>query len=141
MEAYLVNDYQYISSVFHNRLNNSSTYPHLQSDATVAYYIHFTTGERPTELTEADMEIDTPYNTYIKEGLPPGAICNPSLNAIKAAMYPMNPLVDEEDTSTNPARRVCYYFVTYTQGKALYASNYNEHLKNIQLIKEEEAQD
>ena len=141
MEAYLVNDYQYISSVFHNRLNNRSTYPHLQSDATIAYYVHFTTGERPTEITQEHMEMESPYNTYTNEGLPPGAICSPSLNAIKAAMYPMNPLVNEDDISENPARRVCYYFVTYTQGKALYASTYNEHQKNIQLIKEEEAED
>lgn len=138
MEAYLVNDYQYISSVFHNRLNDSITYPHLQSDATIAYYIHFTTGERPTVITEEHMQMESPYNTYTNEGLPPGAICSPSLNAIKAAMYPMDPLVDEEDTSTDPARRVCYYFVTYNKGKALYAETYSEHLENIALIKEEE---
>ena len=84
--------------------------------------------------------MESPYNTYTEEGLPPGAICSPSLNAIKAAMYPMDPLVDENDTSQDPARRVCYYFVTYTKGKALYAQTYSEHQKNIELIKEEEAE-
>jgi UPF0755 protein len=140
MEAYFVNDYQYISSVFHNRLNYSSTYPNLQSDATIAYYLHFTTGVRPTEITEEHMKIDTPYNTYIQEGLPPGAICSPSLNALKAAMYPQHPLVDENDVSENPKRRVCFYFVTYESGKALYAQTYEEHLKNIELVKEEDSQ-
>lgn len=141
MEAYLVDDYQYISSVFHNRLKNSATYPHLQSDATIAYYVHFTTGERPTVITDEHMQMQSPYNTYTNEGLPPGAICSPSLNAIKAAMYPMDPLVDENDTSQNPKRRVCYYFVTYEKGKALYAQTYSEHQKNIERIKEEEAED
>ena len=138
MEAYYVSDYQYVSSVFHNRLNDPVTYPNLQSDATIAYYIHFTTGQRPTDFTQEDLEIDTPYNTYKQKGLPPGAICSPSLNALKAAMFPQDPLVDEEDVSEDPARRVCFYFASYKNGKMLYAQTYDEHVLNMETIKEEE---
>lgn len=72
-----------IASVIYNRLNNpnAGTLGKLQIDATL-YYI---TGKTPTE---ADKSIDSPYNTYLHKGLPPGPIANPGMKAIKAAIEP-----------------------------------------------------
>lgn len=73
-----------IASVIYNRLNNptAETVGLLQIDATLAY---INGGKVPTE---ADKQIDSPYNTYKYKGLPPGPIASPGLNAIKAAMDP-----------------------------------------------------
>ena len=69
-----------------NRLNNpgasAGTNGYLQIDATLAY---LNGGKVPTE---ADKSIDSPYNTYLYPGLPPGPIANPGLESIKAAMEP-----------------------------------------------------
>ncbi len=75
-----------IASVIYNRLNNpgasAGTNGYLQIDATLAY---LNGGKVPTE---ADKAIDSPYNTYLYPGLPPGPIANPGLESIKAAMEP-----------------------------------------------------
>ena len=56
----------------------------MQIDATVEYAL----GEHEGALTEADLEVDSPYNTYRNKGLPPGPIANPGLASIMAALYP-----------------------------------------------------
>ncbi len=84
-EAGAASEFFYVSSVFHNRLNNPAAYPRLESDATIVYAIQHETGERPN-LTETTYE--TPYNTYTYGGLPPGPIANPSASAILAALRP-----------------------------------------------------
>ena len=75
-----------IASVIYNRLNNpnssAGTNGYLQIDATLAYL----NGSKVP--TEADKSIDSPYNTYLYPGLPPGPIANPGLESIKAAMEP-----------------------------------------------------
>ena len=75
-----------IASVIYNRLNNpgasAGNNGYLQIDATLAY---LNGGKVPTE---ADKSIDSPYNTYLYPGLPPGPIANPGLESIKAAMEP-----------------------------------------------------
>lgn len=70
-----------ISSVFHNRLGKGMK---LQSDATVIYGMTNFNGE----LTQLDRDTNTPFNTYINFGLPPGPIGNPGDDAIRAALYP-----------------------------------------------------
>ncbi len=77
-------DQALISSVIHNRLENpgASTAGYLNIDAALAY---INGGKAPTA---ADKEIDSPYNTYKYKGLPPTAIANPGIDAIKAAIYP-----------------------------------------------------
>jgi len=50
--------------------------------------IHYVTGVRRMALRASDLAIDSPYNTYLYEGLPLGPICNPSAEAIQAALYP-----------------------------------------------------
>lgn len=73
----------YIASVIYNRLHSDS-YPYLQIDATVQYVLP----ERKDKLSLEDIAIDSPYNTYKYEGLPPAAIANPGLDSIKAALAP-----------------------------------------------------
>ena len=72
-----------ISSVIRNRLNGWD-HPLLQIDASIQYALP----ERKEHLSNADLAIDSPYNTYLYEGLPPGPICNPGLSAIRAALRP-----------------------------------------------------
>ena len=74
-------DFARVSAVFHNRLASGTK---LGSDVT----IHYVTGERRMSLRNSDLAIDSPYNTYKYEGLPLGPICNPSPEAIRAALYP-----------------------------------------------------
>ena len=75
-----------IASVIYNRLNNpnasAGTNGYLQIDATLAY---INGGQVPTD---ADRSIDSPYNTYLYPGLPPGPIASPGLESIQAAMDP-----------------------------------------------------
>jgi len=83
MEAGTDTERATISSVIFNRLS-SSYYPYLQIDATVQYALE----ERKENLTYADLEVDSPYNTYKYQGLPPGPIANPGLASIRAALNP-----------------------------------------------------
>ncbi|MCX7919564.1 MAG: endolytic transglycosylase MltG [bacterium] len=70
-----------ISAVFHNRLKRGMP---LQCDPTIRYIV-----KKPTELlTKEDMQVESPYNTYLHRGLPPGPICNPGLSSIEAALHP-----------------------------------------------------
>ena len=70
-----------IAAVIYNRLNNSDNFPFLQIDAT--FYYAAARMDRPPSV-----EIDSPYNTYLYEGLPPGPISNPGIESIHAALYP-----------------------------------------------------
>lgn len=85
----------------------------LQSDATVNYI----TGKTSTRPTLKDLAIDSPYNTYMYKGLPPGPINNPSLASIQSVIY--------------PTKNDYYYFLTDANGKAYFAKTYDEHLANI----------
>lgn len=73
-----------ISSVIYNRLTNQAEYPYLNIDAAILYAL----GEHKEELSQADLEIDSPYNTYLYKGLTPGPICNPGLYSLNAALDP-----------------------------------------------------
>ena len=74
--------------MFHNRLKQKIK---LGSDVT----IHYITGVRKMSLTTADLQIKSPYNTYLNTGLPLGPICSPSEAAINAALYPDETFVAE----------------------------------------------
>ncbi len=75
-----------IASVIYNRLYAwGSTPAYLNIDAAVIYGL-----DGKTDLTQADLQTDTPYNTYLHTGLTPGPITNPGLNSIKAALAPQN---------------------------------------------------
>ncbi len=71
-----------ISGIFWQRINSNQA---LQSCATLAYIL----GENKERYTSADTQIQSPYNTYLHPGLPPGPITNPGILAIDAAIYPL----------------------------------------------------
>ncbi|MDD2352833.1 MAG: endolytic transglycosylase MltG [Candidatus Caldatribacteriota bacterium] len=98
-----------IASVFYNRLKDRMM---LQSCATVQYLL-----EKPREiLTHEDLQIDSPFNTYLYYGLPPAPICNPGLDSILAAVY--------------PAQEDFLYFVLGADGEHVFTRTYQEHLDN-----------
>lgn len=74
-------DFAKVSAVFHNRLKQKMT---LGSDVTVKYV----SGSEKMYLNSSDLDVDSPYNTYQHKGLPIGPICNPSMDAVIAALYP-----------------------------------------------------
>jgi len=82
-------DFTKVSAIFHNRLSKGMT---LGSDVTVNYI----TGNSRMSLTTSELAIDSPYNTYVNTGLPLGPICNPSPDAISAALYPDSVFVAEQ---------------------------------------------
>ena len=81
-------DFAKTSAVFHNRLRKGMK---LQSDVT----IHYVTGLRKMSLTNTDLALSSPYNTYQVAGLPLGPICSPSEAAIQAALYPDETFIAE----------------------------------------------
>lgn len=80
-EARVSADRPIISSVFHNRMEKGMQ---LESCATVQYAL----GEVKEVLLYEDLKIDSPYNTYLNGGLPPGPIACPGKDSLKAALYP-----------------------------------------------------
>lgn len=110
-EAKVPEEFAMISGVIHNRLN-SSKFPYLEIDASLLYGLGRTSGE----LTKADLQTDTPYNTYLHKGLPPTPICNPGYNALYAATHP-----DEHDY---------YFYVAMPDGSHLFASTNSKHEQN-----------
>lgn len=106
-------DMKQVSSAFHNRLNNPEAYPSLQSDVTVLYV----NDNIKPYLEQTNQAMYDAYNTYVCEGLPVGAICNPGLDAIEAVLYP-----DNTDY---------YFFVTDSEGSFYYAVTEQEHFNNV----------
>lgn len=100
-----------ISSVFYNRLENSSSYPYLQSDATIKYDADYRS--KGQLVTDAQINA-SPYNTYTHKGLPAGPIANPGLSSLDAAL-------DPEDTS--------YYFFIFDKsaGISRFSKTLSEH--------------
>ncbi|MFA6097177.1 MAG: endolytic transglycosylase MltG [Candidatus Paceibacterota bacterium] len=109
-EAGSAKDMKKVSSVFHNRLVLGMK---LESDATVNYVIR----KGRSQATYEDLEINSPFNTYMYAGLPPGPISNPGLDAIIAAIYP-----DSTDY---------YYFLTRRDNdQAVFSKTFDEHILN-----------
>ncbi len=85
----------------------------LQADASIEYVL-----DKPlSELTPADLRIDSPYNTYLNRGLPPTPIGNPGLTAIMAVLEP------------TPSDYL--FYITGRDGNFYYARTYEEHQRNI----------
>lgn len=108
-----------IASVIYNRLNHpeAETVGNLGIDAAIAYV----TGRAVTQ--EDYQNVDSPYNTYLNKGLPPGPIANPGMVAIQAAMNP-------ESTSY-------YYYVLGTDGVHHYFKTHQEQLNYIAKMQAE----
>lgn len=105
-EAKVPEDRPLIASVIYNRLKMKMK---LGIDATVQYAL----GKWKPVLTNKDLQVDSPYNTYRIPGLPPAPICNPGFESIRAALYP---------ASTN----YIYYILTGADGKHSFTADYQE---------------
>ena len=113
-EAQLNSESPRISSVFHNRLKRGWR---LQADPTVLYAL-----ENPKRLlTKADLNVDSPYNTYVYKGLPPGPIANPGIDSIIAALRP-------EETAY-------LYFVAVGDGKHHFSKTLSEHNRMVRKMR------
>lgn len=107
-----------ISGVFHNRLKHRWR---LQADPTVLYAL----GDPDRLLTRQDLKVESPYNTYMHKGLPPGPIGNPGMASILGALRP-------EKTSY-------FYFVAIEKGKHHFSETLNEHNRIIRQIRRKKA--
>jgi len=106
-EVSVYSDRQMVADIFYKRIKAGIG---LQSDATVNY----ATGLSTTRPTGKDLSVDSLYNTYKYKGLPPGPICNPGLEAIKAVIYPTGNLY--------------LYFLTTADSSVIYSRTYAEHV-------------
>ncbi len=105
-----------VASVFENRL---AKHMPLMTDPSVIYGLEVREQWRGA-IYKSDLSKDTPYNTYLHPGLPPGPIANPGLPSLKAAM--------------NPPETSYLYFVAAganPQGKSLFSTTLEEHTKNV----------
>jgi UPF0755 protein len=98
-----------VSAVFHNRLRIGMK---LDCDPTIIYALK-QKGLFMGNLTKRDMALDSPYNTYLHAGLPPGPICNPGREALEAAVH--------------PAPESYLYFVSRNDGRHHFSRTFAEH--------------
>ena len=112
-ETALPSERPLISAVFHNRLRRNIK---LDCDPTVIYAIR-KTGEYDGVLHQSDLDLDSPYNTYLYAGLPPGPIANPGTASIDAALNPA------------PVRHL--YFVSKNDGGHVFSTSYREHRRAV----------
>jgi len=103
-------DMKIASGIFWNRIKAGQP---LESCATLAYILE----QNKPQYSLEDTKIDSPYNTYLILGLPPGPISNPGLKAIRAAIYP-------KDTDYN------YFLNRPDTGETVFSRTYEEHLRN-----------
>ncbi len=104
-------EFRDIAGVYYNRLKTGMK---LQADPTVQFIIK----DKWRRLLNKDLLIDSPYNTYLYEGLPPGPINNPGKDAILAAVFP-----NENEY---------FYFVADGKGGHIFTRNYSEHLREVE---------
>lgn len=102
-----------ISAVYHNRLKQGLK---LCACPTVLYAL----GEHRANLSKEDLNIDSPYNTYLYPGLPPGPICSPGEASIRAAVFPKD--VDY------------LYFVSKGDGTHRFTSTFSQHKRAKRVI-------
>jgi UPF0755 protein len=105
-----------VASVFENRLEKKMP---LRTDPSVIYGLEIT-GHWRGAIYASDLTRDTPYNTYLHVGLPPGPVANPGIPSLRAAM--------------DPAKTSYLYFVAAgldAQGHSLFASTLDEHNRNV----------
>jgi UPF0755 protein len=110
-------DFDKVARVIYNRLV-APDHRRLEFDSTVNYSLD----RQEVATTDADRAKATPWNTYVREGLPATPICSPGTEALNAA--------------ERPADGDWLYFVTVDlQGTTLFTRDYPQHLANIELAK------
>ena len=102
-------------------LNRIASGIKLETDPTVQYALGYNPAQNTwwtNPLSVEDLQIDSPYNTYLYPGLPPGPIANPNLNALKAVAF--------------PAQTPYYFFRSACDGSGrhTFAETFEEHLNN-----------
>ncbi len=105
-----------VASVFENRLAKKMP---LGTDPSVIYGLELA-GKWRGAIYKSDLKLDTPYNTYLHAGLPPGPVANPGVKSLRAAM--------------EPARTDYLYFVAAganAQGESHFAATLDEHNRNV----------
>jgi UPF0755 protein len=105
-----------VASVFENRLAKNMP---LMTDPSVIYGLELQRQWRGS-IYASDLKRDTPYNTYVHTGLPPGPVANPGIPSLRAAM--------------DPAQTNYLYFVAAgenPQGKSMFAATLEEHNRNV----------
>lgn len=112
-ETFIPEEKKLVSSVFHNRLKRGMK---LDCDPTIIYVLK-QEGRFKDRLRTRDLKYDTPYNTYLYPGLPPGPICNPGRESLEAALYPA-----EEDF---------LYFVSKNDGSHQFSRTFKEHQRAV----------
>lgn len=122
-EAVVAEERPIMAQVFLKRLRLGIP---LEADPTVQYAVANDAdsvrefGYWKQELTQEDLDIDSPYNTYLERGLPPGPIASPRLDSINAVV--------------NPASTNYLYFVAKPDGSHAFAETFAEHMKNVELF-------
>lgn len=112
-EANTQQNRELVSSVIYNRLAIEMP---LQLDATVLYAL----GEHKSVVTYNDLKVKSPYNTYYVKGLPVGAICNPGIDCLAAAV--------------KPAKTDYLYYILTGNGQEYFTNNYQDFLQKKQEI-------
>ncbi|MDH4037402.1 MAG: endolytic transglycosylase MltG [Candidatus Krumholzibacteria bacterium] len=118
-EARVPDERPRVSAVYLNRLARGMR---LEADPTVAYAM----GGFRGRLYYKDLKIDSPYNTYLHAGLPPGPICSPGAASIRSALYP-----DPEEHAL--------YFVARGDGRHVFSATLKEHNVAVQEARRERA--
>ena len=103
-------EYKKVASVYINRLRKGMK---LQADPTVIYAVSGGMMDLKRSPSYDELKINSPYNTYVNKGLPPGPICNPGKGAIEAVM--------------NPVDTDYIFFVADGKGGHIFTSNFKEH--------------
>lgn len=113
-EAQLPQERPLVASVYFNRINKRML---LGADPTVIYALKLA-GRWNGNIRKADLQLESPYNTYKTPGLPPGPIANPGLASLRAAAAP----------ATTPF----LYFVARNDGSHVFSTNHAEHTRNVE---------
>lgn len=108
-EAMIDRERPRIAAVYHNRLEHDWR---LEADPTVRYAL----GNYRRKLYYSDLDVDSPYNTYRRTGLPPGPICSPGVASIDAVLYP------RPDTHD-------FFFVASGDGSHAFSRTFDEHIR------------
>ena len=117
-EAVIEDEMPMIASVYLNRIKSGML---LNADPTVQYALGYNITQETwwtNPLSKEDLNAASSYNTYIQPGLPPGPICNPGINALKAVAF--------------PAQTPYFYFRASCDGsnRHLFSETLQEHIDN-----------